>query len=287
VVRVHRCLLIAVALVATVLVGGSTTMATARPVAVQAVQHEPARAVPDPTPCDGCWRPRPRTSWQWQLSSPPNASRLLDVEMFDVDGFETSRRLVRRMHARDIRVICYVSAGAWEEFRPDADDFPADLLGRSNGWPGEKWIDIREIGVLGPILEARIRICARKGFDGIEFDNVDGYRNRSGFPLTGAHQLAFNVWLANAAHAHGLAAFLKNDLDQIRALEPYFDGAVNEQCHQYDECARLSRFIDAGKPVLGVEYRLEPSAFCPSANRRNFDFLQKRLKLDAWRVACR
>lgn len=207
--------------------------------------------------------------------------------MYDVDGFETSRRLVRRMHARDIRAVCYVSAGAWEAFRPDADDVPEELLGRRNGWPGERWLDIRELDTLGPFLQARVAMCARKGFDGIEFDNVDGYANRTGFPLTSADQLAFNVWLANTAHAHGLAAFLKNDVGQIRELERYFDGAVNEQCHQYDECARLSRFVDAGKPVFGVEYRLHAAEFCPAANRRNLDFLQKRLDLDAWRVACR
>ena len=68
---------------------------------------------------------------------------------------------------------------------------------------------------------------------------------------------------------------------------PYFDAALNEQCHQYSECGPLSAFVEAGKPVFGVEYRLETGEFCEAANRRNFNFLLKRLALDAWREPCR
>ena len=41
---------------------------------------------------------------------------------------------------------------------------------------------------------------------------VDGYANDTGFPLTGADQLRFNVMLANEAHRRSLSALLKNDL---------------------------------------------------------------------------
>ena len=89
------------------------------------------------------------------------------------------------LHALGSDVVCYLSAGSWENLRPDAGDFPARVMGRSNGWPGEQWLDIRKIGVLGPIMKARLDMCAAKGFDAVEFDNVDGYQNRTGFPLTG------------------------------------------------------------------------------------------------------
>lgn len=56
----------------------------------------------------------------------------------------------------------------------------------------------------------------------------------TGLPLTSADQLAFNVFVANAAHVRGLSVALKNDLGQIPELVPYFDWAVNEQCAQYD-----------------------------------------------------
>jgi hypothetical protein len=207
--------------------------------------------------------------------------------MYDVDGFETSKTLIKKMHAKGIKAVCYLSAGSWEKWRPDAKKFPASVLGKSNGWPGERWLDIRKLAVLAPIMRARVRMCARKHFDAIEFDNVDGYENATGFPLTGADQLRYDVFLANSAHRRGMSVLLKNDLDQIPKLLPYFDGALNEQCFQYHECDNLRRFVRAGKPVFNVEYKLAASAFCPKANARNFNSLKKRLSLDAWRVPCR
>jgi len=238
-----------------------------------------------PVPCPGCWEPALRTSWQWQLQYKVDTS--LDVQMYDIDGFDATARLVKKLHAGGSHVVCYISAGSWENWRPDKDDFPAVVLGRSNGWPGEKWLDIRRIDLLGPIMKARLRMCARKGFDGVEFDNVDGYQNHTGFPLTGADQLRYDAFLANQAHRRGLTAFLKNDLGQIGKLLPYFDAALNEQCFQYSECRKLKAFVEAGKPVFGVEYKLATGAFCPKANRMNFNFLKKKLELGVWRVPCR
>jgi hypothetical protein len=244
-----------------------------------------AVALPDPVPCEGCWQPALVTSWQWQLQG--RVELIPGVQMYDVDGFDASRRLVRRIHRHGAAAVCYLSAGSFEDWRPDANRFPEVVLGRSNGWPGERWLDIRRRDVLAPIMRDRIAMCARKGFDGVEFDNVDGYANRTGFALTGRDQLRYNVWLANEAHAHGLSVALKNDLGQIPKLLPYFDYALNEQCFQYDECRPLSRFVRAGKAVFGVEYRLRPREFCPQANAMNLNFLKKRLSLRRWRIACR
>ena len=244
-----------------------------------------AHALPDPVPCEGCWQPALVTSWQWQLQGKVDTS--LGVEMYDIDGFDATRRLVRRIHRSGAAAVCYLSAGSWEDWRPDADRFPAAVLGRSNGWPGERWLDIRRRRVLAPIMRDRMDMCAAKGFDAIEFDNVDGYANRTGFDLTARDQLRYNAWLANEAHARGLSVALKNDLGQVRRLLPYFDFALNEQCFQYDECGRLRPFVEAGKAVFGVEYRLRPREFCPRANAMNFNFLKKRPSLRRWRIACR
>ncbi|MGB4869363.1 MAG: endo alpha-1,4 polygalactosaminidase, partial [Candidatus Promineifilaceae bacterium] len=59
------------------------------------------------------------------------------------------------------------------------------------------------------------------------------------------------------------------------------------ECYQYDECEALRPFTPAGKAVFGVEYEGEPAEFCPVMNELDFDWLFKRLDLDAWRVACR
>lgn len=244
-----------------------------------------APRLPDPVPCPGCYAPALRTSWQWQLQGDIDTS--VDVDMFDVDGFDVSSATVDDLHAAGSGVVCYISAGSWEDWRPDAGEFPKRVKGRTNGWPGERWLDIRKRGVLGPIMKARLDMCAAKGFDAVEFDNVDGYQNRTGFPLTAADQLAYNVFLANQAHLRELSAVLKNDVGQVRALLPYFDFALNEQCHQYDECDRLNRFVNAGKAVFGVEYKLAKPEFCPQSNAANFNFLKKKLSLRVWRSPCR
>jgi hypothetical protein len=245
-----------------------------------------ATALPDPAACDGCWAPDLETSWQWQLQGTIDTS--FDVQMYDVDAFDVPARVVRRLQEDGRAVVCYVSAGTWERWRPDAARFPEVVLGRPlEDWPGERWLDIRRIRVLAPIMRDRMDRCVRKGFDGIELDNVDEYTNRSGFSLTSGDQLRYNVWLANQAHRRGLSVALKNDLEQVGELLPYFDFALDEECFTYDECDLLTPFVEAGKAVFGVEYDLDPDAFCPSANERNFNFLKKKLSLRAWRVACR
>lgn len=240
-----------------------------------------------PTPAPGAvWQPAPGTSWQWQISGRIDTS--VDVTMYDIDLFDAPQSVIDTLHAEGRVVICYFSAGSWEDWRPDAEQFPAALLGNPlEDWPGERWLDIRQRAALEPIMAARLDLAVRKGCDGVEPDNVTGYANDSGFPLTGREQLQYNIWLANAAHSRNLSIGLKNDLEQIPALLPYFDWALNEQCFEYDECDTLLPFIEAGKAVFGVEYSGNPDDFCPQANALNLDWLKKRLELDAWRVACR
>ena len=72
-------------------------------------------------------------------------------------------------------------------------------------------------------MEARMDSCQANGFDGIEPDNIDGFLNDTGFPLTYGDQLEYNIWLAEAAHARGLSIGLKNDMDQTPDLLTHFD----------------------------------------------------------------
>lgn len=135
-------------------------------------------------------------------------------------------------------------------------------------------------------MRARLDLCVQKGFDAVEFDNVDGYANDTGFPLTYGDQLRYNAFLANAAHARGLAAALKNDLEQVPDLLPYFDMMVVEQCFQYRECEMTLPFVHADKPVFEVEYRLSTDRFCATAAELGINAIRKRLALGSWREAC-
>jgi hypothetical protein len=206
--------------------------------------------------------------------------------MYDIDMFDNDSSVVTALHNSSRKAVCYIDFGTWENWRPDAAQFPASVLGKSNGWPGEKWLDIRQIAVLGPIMSARLDLCKAKGFDAVEPDNIDGYSNSTGFPLNYQDQLAYNQWIANAAHSHGLSVGLKNDVEQANDLQPYFDWALDEQCFQYNECGTLSTFVSAGKSVFEVEYQGSTSSFCPSASALGLSSMLKHLSLDAWKQDC-
>jgi hypothetical protein len=229
--------------------------------------------------------PQPGSPWQIQLDS-GDVDLGVDVPVYDVDGFEVPAATVRALHDRGRWVICYLNAGAWEDFRPDAAAFPASVLGKSNGWPGERWLDIRRLDVLEPILARRMDLCREKGFDAVDPDQQDGYTNDTGFPLTAADQLRFNRMVARLAHERGMAVGLKNDPEQAAELVGDVDFAVVEQCAEYDECEAFVPFVRQGKPVFHIEYGLRTDQFCPETSALGFSSLRKRLELDAWREPC-
>lgn len=236
--------------------------------------------LPAPVPCQNgaCWQPKLNTRWNYVLSEAPKLSIKADV--YDIDLFDTTATQVHSIHTLKRKAICYFSAGSSENWRPDFASFPKAVLGSNlEGWPGERWLDIRNIAALAPIMQARLNLCKQKGFDGVEFDNVDAYVNKNGFPLTAADQLRYNMFLANQAHKLGLSVGLKNDLEQVPALVPYFDYAVNEQCFQYKECSALTPFIQAGKPVFNVEYNGSNASIFKQANQLNFNTIKKSTNL--------
>ncbi|MGV9249563.1 endo alpha-1,4 polygalactosaminidase [Streptomyces sp. NPDC003710] len=238
----------------------------------------------DGRPARILWKPRPGLAWQWQLDGKVDPSA--NVPVYDIDGFENSAADVARLHRAGRKVICYVNVGAWENFRPDQNAFPHSLLGRANGWQGERWLDIRRRSVLRPLIERRFDMCRAKGFDAVEPDLVEGYANATGFALTAGDQLAYNRMIAEIAHDRGLSAGLKNDLPQIPQLQRDFDFAVNEECAQYDECSSLTPFIKAGKAVFHVEYAEPTEKFCAQSRRLKLSSMLKKPQLGVWRKPC-
>ncbi len=236
------------------------------------------------------WRRMPvRTTWQWQLDG-DEIDLSVPAAMYDVDLFDVSADTVTAIRAKGAVPICYISMGSWENWRPDAGQFPPAVIGKAyDGWPGERWLDIRRIDLLAPILGARLDLCKTKGFQGVEPDNIDGYTNDSGFPLTAADQLAFNIWLAEQAHARGLSIGLKNDPQQAVDLLPWYDWAMTEDCFDQGWCKELGVFVAGGKPVFAAEYTdtgIATDDFCPQARALGFQAILKNRELDAWRDSC-
>ncbi|RJQ67139.1 endo alpha-1,4 polygalactosaminidase [Pseudonocardiaceae bacterium YIM PH 21723] len=242
-------------------------------------------ALAAPATGSGWWQPAPGMSWQWQLTGTLDLS--VGAEVYDVDFEMTSAAQVAALHAQGRKAVCYVDVGAVELSRPDAASFPAAVRGAVvDGWPDERWLDIRQLSVLEPLMARRFQLCRDKGFDAVEADQDDAFAENSGFPLTAADQLAYNRMLAELAHSRGMAIGLKNDLAQIPQLLGEFDFAINEECAQYAECGALSAFIHAGKAVFHAEYTLPASRFCPITRPLGLSSIKKNLGLDAYRETC-
>lgn len=224
------------------------------------------------------WIPSQHLTWYWQLQGSVNNNE--PVAAYDIDGFETSAAEVSTLHGQGKHVICYIDVGTYEPGRPDTSSFPASVLGSGvQGWPGEQWLDVSNLGALEPIMTARFQMCREKGFDAVEPDNVDGYENGSGFPLTAQQQLTYDEWIASEVHSLGMAVLQKNDGEQTAQLQPHFDGAIDEQCNQYSECGNFQAYLTSGKPVLNAEYG-SSNTFCAADTAAGIMGARYSLSLD-------
>ncbi len=237
---------------------------------------------------------QPPVSATWQLQLQGDLDAVYDVDIYDIDPLEFESSQITQLQSNGSRVICYFSAGSHENWREDAGDFASEDLGNTlDGWPGERWLDIRSESVRA-IMLSRLQLAAQKGCDGVDPDNMDGYTHDTGFDLDAQDQLEYNRFIANAAHRLKLSVGLKNDLDQIAELVDYFDFAINEQCFEYAECDSLLPFISHGKPVLHVEYQedyvnnqVEIDSMCAQSVSLQFSTLVLPLALDSeFRISC-
>jgi hypothetical protein len=133
--------------------------------------------------------------------------------------------------------------------------------------------------LLRAIMVAHMDRAKALACDVLEPDNVDSYANVTG--ISASDQYKYNVWLADTAHAKGLKIYLKNDLDQIAnggvgvpagssaGLVYKFDGMINEECLQFNECETLKPFKDLNKPIFVRQYSITASAATYKAGKYN------------------
>jgi len=275
--------------------GGSDGTGVASPAPAAAPSASPAPSPsPSPSPTSGArWTPTASTTWQWQLTGTLDSA--VGATVYDIDLVDTSAATIAALKAAGHKVVCYFSAGSAENWRPDYAQFAAADMGNAlDGWAGERWLDTRSANVRA-IMAARLALAQSKACDGVEPDNVDGYANTTGFPLAASDQLDYNRYLATSAHALGLAVALKNDVAQLADLQPSFDLAVNEQCHEFSECDGYSVFTAQDKPVFNAEYKSDyvnntngaRDALCVAAKAANLRTLVLPLALDgSFRYSC-
>ncbi|MDD0842318.1 endo alpha-1,4 polygalactosaminidase [Pseudomonas sp. Gutcm_11s] len=206
-------------------------------------------------------------SWHLQLNGTlqkPNR------QVYDIDLYDTPKQTITNLKAQGRIVICYFSAGTWEDWRSDAKSYSKAAIGKPlPEWPGERWLDYRRSDVRA-LLAKRLDLARSKGCNGVDPDNVDGYANDNGLKLTKAQQISFNRWLAAEAHKRNLSVGLKNAVDLLPQLAEHFDFAVNESCYQYKECAGYAAMRRQGKPIFIAEYRAYNAKLCTSAKASGF-----------------
>jgi hypothetical protein len=241
------------------------------------------------------WLPSSATPihFHWQLSTTfSNPSHVIPGQgpvVYDIDGENNSAATVASLHALgpNVKVVCYVDVGTYEPGRSDASQFPASVLGSGvSGWPGERWLDVRQQSILMPIMTSRIvNWCQKKGFDGLEPDNMDQWANSPGFPMTEADSVSYDLAIASVGHSLGLSVGVKNLLPAISAqnvprVQSGFDWVLSEQCFEYSECNVYQQtFAMNGKAAWDVEYSTMPN--CTQANAAHQNAQQRELNLGA------
>ncbi len=96
-----------------------------------------------------------------------------DAEVFDIDAFEAEPSTIAALQAEGKTVLCYFSAGTYEDWRPDKDQFTAADKGQSLApeWPDEYWLKLGSANVRR-IMTTRIQMAATKGCDAVDPDNT-------------------------------------------------------------------------------------------------------------------
>jgi Glycoside-hydrolase family GH114 len=188
--------------------------------------------------------------WDWQIGrvTPLQRTGKRAVDIYDIDGFLTTAAEVRTIHDSwqaptlpHPKLICYLDL-AWEDYRPDGSPgrlFPAAALGAIYyGYPQERWVDFRQLDALKPMLNERIRMCARKGFDAVELDDIDSFDppSTTGFQLTPGDAQNYLAYAFNEIHRLGMTALWKNSPYLSWWGRKYSDGAVVEECYIYRQC---------------------------------------------------
>jgi hypothetical protein len=204
-------------------------------------------------------------AWGWSNGGKDSVTGMKVIVVDPDDESATSR--IGAWHAAGHLIECYLNTGSIEDWRADikADKaaWDAVALRKMPEWD-ERWVDVRKLDQLKPLVRKRMVRLQALGCDIVEPDNMDCSENDScwrgmngvtkGSQVREAN-IAYNLALADMAHELGMAVMLKNSAEQAAALHASFDGVMLENCARYNECAQFVQlFAGAGKAVFLAEY---------------------------------
>jgi hypothetical protein len=193
------------------------------------------------------------------------------VDLFYLDAELQPENDLAALQADGRHYLCYLSAGTFEDFRDDADQFPQSVLGNDAPFRGERWLDVRAPEVRA-IMAKRVELLAAKGCDGVPPSSLAVDTADTGFPLTQGDVLDYARWLAERIHGAGMSAGLSARAELTAELWPSFDFALAIDCMAQSQCSEYAVFQTARKPVLHVEFGDESSApnVCSAAEQLGF-----------------
>jgi hypothetical protein len=227
--------------------------------------------------------PNDGPEFQWELDHPLDIRRASDTgsgavnsrgnrsgatTVYDIDGIINPASTVTALHKLKDRVICYIEVGAAGDYYPAGTEHlkvtyyqqlkQARDLGAAVPGYQERYLNINAASTVA-IIKAMIRQqCSAKGFDAVEPDIDDSYSDATGFPITEADDIRYDLALGAYAHGLGLAWGQKNgDDDPVfsRALEPHTDFLLDEECNYFQTCGIVAPpYTRARKLVLDAEY---------------------------------
>jgi endo-alpha-1,4-polygalactosaminidase (GH114 family) len=237
------------------------------------------------------WQPKSGMTWQIDLIDNYTAtSTLADVQVYDIDLFNNPVGAMQHIKSSGIKLICYFSAGSFEDWRVDASSFPSSALGKPlQGWQGERWVNTNSKAIRD-IMVRRMKLAKEKGCDAVDPDNVDAYDNDNGLGLTHADAVSYVTFLAQQAHNLNMSVSLKNAGAIINQTVSQVDFSVNEECVQYQECSNFETFIQEDKPVFHIEYPADAkdltAAQVCQRTPKGFSTVIKNKNLDNWYETC-
>lgn len=282
---------------------GDTDTLTARRAAAQAAPH---------------WRPPPGASWQWLPSEPVDVTPPVDV--YDLPLADTTPATITEIHAQGAHAVCRFPIGIISTRDPHRAGLDPTLLGNPVvGHPDERYLDLRRLDLLRPLLAARVDDCWATGFDGVDATGLDTFFTPGpdgvGFPVGLADQVAIAHLVADLAHARGLAVGLHVGATAaasdafVSDVEQVTDFAVVDRCvggvgGRPPGCGPFASYPRHGKAVLHVEYledypgataataRTALDQFCPAVRPLGFSSILKNGNTNggsadpAWKADC-
>jgi endo-alpha-1,4-polygalactosaminidase (GH114 family) len=253
---------------------------------------------PNGTIPTGIWKPVAGTTWNYELLNKVDPTSA-DSEVWDIDLFNNDEAAISSLQTAGKRVLCYFSAGSYEDWRADKDKFQdSDLGNELNGWQGERWLNTNSDNVR-KIMQVRLDMAVQKKCDGVEPDNVDAYDNENGLNLGEPDAVDYVTFLADEAHSRNLSLALKNAGAIVPTVIDIVEYSVQEQCIQYQNCDDFTPFIKANKPVFHVEYPKgedtndnsliatnTKDSICDNSAAAGFSTIIKNIDLDEWIQPC-